>query len=119
MSDTPQPEQPQTPPMAAPPTRPSAVQYAPPVEEGDATGGVIPYKNVPALIAYYLGIFSFIPLFGLAAFILGIMGLRLRARKPFVRGAVHAWIGIVLGGLTTLLYLLLIGMMISDAAGIR
>ena len=41
---------------------------------------MIPYKNVPALIAYYLGIFSFIPLFGLAAFILGIMGLRLRAR---------------------------------------
>ena len=29
--------------------------------EGDATGGVIPYKNVPALVAYYLGVFSLIP----------------------------------------------------------
>ncbi|TWT38420.1 hypothetical protein Enr8_01120 [Blastopirellula retiformator] len=23
--------------------------------EGDATGGIIPYKNLPALIGYYLG----------------------------------------------------------------
>ena len=29
--------------------------------EGDATGGIIPYKNPKALIAYYLGIFSGFP----------------------------------------------------------
>jgi len=32
---------------------------------GDATGGVIPYKNPPALIAYYCGIFSLLPILGL------------------------------------------------------
>ena len=36
-----------------------------PVEQGDATGGIIPYKNGPALMAYYLGIFSLIPCLGL------------------------------------------------------
>jgi len=32
---------------------------------GDNTGGLIPYKNPKALIAYYLGIFSLFPLLGL------------------------------------------------------
>lgn len=31
--------------------------------EGDSTGGVIPYKNMPALIAYYCGVFSILPCF--------------------------------------------------------
>jgi len=68
---------------------------------GDATGGVIPYKNPPALIAYYLGIFSLIPLLGfflgIASIILGIVGLRKRSRNPVIKGSVHAWIGIIMG----------------------
>jgi hypothetical protein len=76
--------------------------------EGDSTGGLIPYKNTPALIAYYLGIFSLIPCFGLLlaipAFILGIIGLQKRAQNPAVKGSAHAWIGIVLGGICTLLW---------------
>jgi hypothetical protein len=54
-------------------------------KEGDATGGVIPYKNPPALIAYYCGIFSlaacipipllFLPL-PIVALVMGIKGLR-------------------------------------------
>ncbi|HSI11733.1 MAG TPA: GYF domain-containing protein [Chthoniobacter sp.] len=68
---------------------------------GDATGGVIPYKNLPALIGYYLGIFGLIPFIGLLlaipAFILGIVGLRKRKKNPIIKGSVHAWIGIVLG----------------------
>jgi hypothetical protein len=76
--------------------------------EGDATGGLIPYKNTPALIAYYLGIFSLIPCFGLLlaipALILGIIGLQKRAQNPAVKGAAHAWVGIVLGGICTLLW---------------
>ena len=80
-----------------------------PEEEGDATGGIIPYKNAPALIAYYLGVFSIIPCFplGIAAFILGIMGLKKAKENPKVRGQVHAWIGIVAGGLFGLLWLAL------------
>ena len=78
--------------MTAPP--PASVQ-------GDATGGVIPYKNAKALLAYYFGIFGLIPILGvpfaLAAIILGILGLKFSRANPAVRGQVHAWIGIVLG----------------------
>jgi hypothetical protein len=76
--------------------------------EGDATGGVIPYKNPKALIAYYCGVFSLVPCLGVfpgvAGVILGIMGLRYRAQHPETKGAAHAWIGIVLGGLMTLIW---------------
>ena len=46
-----------------------------------------------------LGIF-----FAMPALVLGIMGLRKRAKNPEVKGSVHAWIGIVLGGLFTLIW---------------
>lgn len=74
---------------------------------GDATGGVIPYKNVPALIGYYLGVFSIIPCFpiGLAALVLGILGLRKVKQQPEVKGTVHAWIGILVGGFFGLVWL--------------
>lgn len=88
--------------------------------KGDATGGVIPYKNPPALIAYYCGVFSLIPIIGIfvgiPGIILGIVGLRKRRANPPIRGAVHAWIGIILGGLTTVLWgsigLVVVGMML-------
>ena len=68
---------------------------------------IIPTKNIHALIAYYLGVFSLIPCFALllgpAAAITGILGLRAIGRQPGLPGRVHAWIGIVLGGLTFLL----------------
>lgn len=87
---------------------------------GDATGGLIPYKNPKALIAYYLGIFSFIPVLGiplgLAAFVLGILGLRDRKRNPIIKGSVHAWIGIIVGGGFGLLYTALVVMGVIAAA---
>lgn len=71
------------------------------VEEGDSTGGIIPYKNPKALIAYYLGLLSGLPLIGLpiglAAFVLGIQGLQARKRNPVIKGSVHAGIGIGCG----------------------
>ena len=76
--------------------------------EGDSTGGVIPYKNPQALIAYYLGLFSGFPLIGLplgiAAFVLGILGLKKRRENPVVKGSAHAWIGIGCGGFFALLW---------------
>ncbi len=76
--------------------------------EGDATGGIIPYKNLPALFAYYLGLFSLLPCLGLflaiPALVLGIMGLKKRKQNPAVKGSVHAWIGIVMGGIFTLVW---------------
>lgn len=84
-----------------------ATTERPPVE-GDATGGIIPYKNPAALIAYYCGVFSLIPILGLVVgvpgVVLGVVGLRKRRANPVIKGAVHAWIGILLGGLTTLLW---------------
>lgn len=83
---------------------PGGMNYHPPASgEGDATGGVIPYKNPNALIAYYLSIASLLicPL-GIVAVVLGILGLRARARNPVIKGSVHAWIGIILGTITTL-----------------
>ncbi len=81
---------------------------APPSQsEGDATGGVIPYKNPPALIAYYCGVFSLIacvPFFvpvPIVALVLGIKGLRKAKAEPQVKGQVHAWIGIVCGSIFT------------------
>ena len=93
---------------------------AQPPRTGDATGGVIPYKNPAALIAYYLGLFSVIPVvgffLGVPAFILGIVGLRRRRQAPEVKGSVHAWIGILFGGLMSLIWGTSVVMMVSAIA---
>jgi hypothetical protein len=74
-------------------------------KQGDATGGVIPYKNPPALIAYYCGIFSLlacIPFFfplPIVALVLGIKGLKKAKAEPHVKGQVHAWIGVICGAI--------------------
>ncbi len=74
--------------------------------EGDKTGGLIPYKNPHALIAYYLGIAALLPVVGLpigiASIILGIIGLRKRRENPVIKGSVHAIIGIVFGACSLL-----------------
>jgi hypothetical protein len=89
---------------------------APSETEGDSTGGVIPYKNAPALIAYYCGIFSIaacIPIpflllpLPIAALVLGIKGLRKARAEPHVKGTVHAWIGIIGGSIFTILGLVM------------
>ena len=85
-----------------------SVYAAPAASEGDATGGLIPYKNSPALIGYYLAVFSLIPCLGMplgiAAVVCGVLGLKKRRENPAVKGTAHAWVGIVLGGLTTLVW---------------
>ena len=97
----------------APPTERMVL---PAVPEGDSTGGIIPYKNGPALVAYYGGILSLLPALGLIAGIVavaaGVQGLRKRRAEPWVRGSVHAWIGIVVGSLSVLVHLLLIAAML-------
>lgn len=94
--------------------------------QGDSTGGIIPYKNPKALIAYYLGILSGLPLIGLplgiAAFVLGIMGLKDRKRNPAIKGSIHAGIGIGCGLIFTLLWgavivLLIVGLVVGASNG--
>ena len=97
--------------------------YPPPIPHSartskstDGLNVVIPYKNARALAAYYLGVFSVIPpvgaLLGIPALVLGILGLRFRSRKPEAGGSVHAWVGIILGGLFGLGYLALMALVV-------
>ena len=73
---------------------------------GDATGGLIPYKNAKALASYYCGVFALIPclgaILGPVALILGFMGLAHANKMPESKGKAHAIVGIVLGGLVIL-----------------
>lgn len=82
-----------------------------PVQTEDALKVFVPYKNVPALVAYYLAVFSLIPCIGLflgiAAFFFGLKGLKISKADPESKGKVHAWVGILLGGFFGLLYLIL------------
>jgi hypothetical protein len=69
-------------------------------------GRLVPTRNPAALVAYYLGIFSLIPILGAllgpAALLLGIKGAKAAPHAPGQVGKVHAWIGIALGIVTTL-----------------
>lgn len=90
----------------------------------DAVATIIPYRNAPALIAYYLGVFSVsacIPFLGIigigmaiAAFICGINGLKRAREHPEAKGRVHAWIGII-GGAICMIFGLLINVMVIIA----
>lgn len=86
----------------------------------DAVNKVIPYRNIPALAGYYCGVFALIPLLGivlgLIALGLGIVGLRVARSNPAAGGKVHAWIGIVLGGLCGFGYLALLVVFIVAAS---
>ncbi len=81
------------------------------VIEDNTLGGLIPHKNPKALWAYYLGIFSFIPFFGIilgiAGLILGIGGLRHAKKHPEARGKIHAWVGVIMGGFFAAVYTLI------------
>jgi hypothetical protein len=89
----------------------------------EAVATVVPYKNAPALIGYYLGVFSLIPCLGLplgiAAIPLGIVGLKKRKQHPEIHGAAHAWVAIILGSITTLLWggILLAAIVTAGTAG--
>ena len=83
---------------------PPLVRPAPSPPAPDSTiSTLIPYRNAPALITYYLGVFSLIPcvgfFLGFAAIILGIIGLKLAGKRPEAKGKAHAWTGIILGTL--------------------
>ncbi|RYF42459.1 MAG: hypothetical protein EOO38_19700 [Cytophagaceae bacterium] len=85
-----------------------APSYAPAPMQGDGTGGVIPFKNPNALASYYIGLFSLLPVasyvMGPAAIFLGVKGLKYAKQYPIVKGQAHAWVGIICGGLWTLVY---------------
>jgi len=71
-----------------------------------------PAKNLKALVAATLGIFSMVPpvgaVLGIPAVVLGISGLGFYQQNPASGGKVHAWIGIIFGGLFAVGYWVLI-----------
>ena len=85
---------------SAPPTSLDGLRMPPP-SKPSVMDHVIPAKNMPALLGYYFGVFSLLPVLGLllgpAAVISGVLGLR-KARPTGV-GRGHAITAIVLGGL--------------------
>ncbi len=88
------------PPAAQPPPLPHKRSSGRPVDSG-LLQRLVPDQNLPALLAYYAGVFAAVPpigcLLGPAAFILGILGLDRAAARPEAKGKAHAWAGIVLG----------------------
>ena len=85
---------------SAPPTSLDGLRIPPP-SKPSVMDHVIPAKNVPALLGYYFGVFSLLPVLGLlvgpAAVICGVLGLR--KARPIGVGRGHAITAIVLGGM--------------------
>ena len=77
-------------------------------ESTSTLSAVIPYKNPMALGAYYLGIFSLIPVIGvvlaLPAVVLGVLGLGRHRRNPLAKGKAHAWVGISTGSVSLIVH---------------
>jgi len=91
---------PAVPPSPRPPVPPPPAGYTPAPASGfDA---LIPARNPQALAAYYIGLFSLIPILGLpmgiVALVLGIKGARYARAHAGVHGTTHAWVGIICGG---------------------
>ena len=90
--------------------RPRRRRREPRGSDDGGVGYVIPYKNGPALAAYYIGICGLLlcfiglgPLSGIAAVVFGFMGMSRASKNPEAHGRVHAIIGIVLGFVQILL----------------
>lgn len=64
-------------------------------------------SNMPARVAFWLGLLAIPlgPLFGLPAIILGVIGLNRQKTSPSPAGTRNAWIGIILGLITMILWM--------------
>lgn len=122
---------PAPPPPLTPPPSPGAVVLPPPpppvpaVPVATPTSGfdrMIPQRNPSALGAYYVGLFSFIPLLGLPlgilAVVMGVKGLKAYRAMPEIHGKTHAWFGLICGGFWALVYAFLtVALIVSLATG--
>jgi Domain of unknown function (DUF4190)/WXG100 protein secretion system (Wss), protein YukD len=62
-------------------------------------------RPASAIAAGYLGLFSLLPFFGIISIIVSVVALRTLKRNPHLHGRGRAWFGLVMGIITTLLYL--------------
>ena len=78
---------------------------------------VIPVNNSPALVGYYLGVASLIPLLGFAtgpvALVCGILGARKAKIQPQAAGMGHAVAAILMGVGGPLFWILLTVLVLS------
>ena len=90
--------------------------HLPPQSSPSPTRNWIPTENPPALLAYYFAIFGLVPGFclflGPAAMVMGIVGLNRIKANPGLPGRAHAWIGVIIGGITTLICIAIISIAI-------
>jgi hypothetical protein len=97
---------PAAPGVPAVPAIPAVAATPAPLPPVDGLGKLIPTRNPPALVGYYLSIFGLFPMCGLplsvTALILGIMGIRRCYKQPGLPGIAHGWIATLLGGFMTL-----------------
>lgn len=77
-------------------------------------------KESQALIAYDCAIFGLIPcvcsVLGPVALVLGILSRSAIRNNPMLPGKAHAWVGIILGGIETLLGVIAIAAMVLEKA---
>jgi len=97
-------------PSARPRDRPDAVERA-----------LLPVgRPASAIAAGYLALFGVVPVFGLPfsllALVFGILALQKINRDPDLSGKGRAWFGIILGGLMTVLSVLLLIVSVLDVA---
>ena len=83
----------------------SRVGLSPQVPPPNAIDHVIPVRNGPALISWYLGVFSLIPILGIplgiGAIITGLIGLLKVGRGDVKVGFWHGLLGMILGCIGT------------------
>ena len=104
-------------------TPPPGIQPPPPPlppTQDQGIASLIPYKNGAALAAYYLGVFSLIPVVGFVlgaiAIIMGSVGLSRAGKNPQIRGKVHAWVGIVLGALVVVAHIAVVVLIVAGTS---
>ena|SRR3990167_7003054 len=114
--NSPNQNQPQPDPSAQTPQPPVVPAGAQVIHVDSGIDRVIPHKNPPSLVAYYTGLFSFIPLIGaplaIVAIVAGLKGLKLVKQQPEVYGKVHALVGLILGIIFGLAHLTLIVLLV-------
>lgn len=96
-----------------PPVLPSELYTPPSPVSMDGGFSLIPTKNGPALLGYYLGVFGLLPFLGfflaIPGLILGLKGRKGYLKNPSIRGNSHAWTAIILSSLSLIYHLIIIG----------
>ncbi len=111
MSDLPEPKS-SEPPVVPPPATAAYPRSQVTAQKVSGLDAVIPTSNPPSLLAYYLGLFSILPVAGAVmgpvAIFSGVKGLRKVKEINGLPGKTHAWVGIVMGTIGTLFNLLIL-----------